>query len=90
MLPLSRDARYGRIVTPSPRGDPSFDSDERSSDDERQLDWRRAFDAEPPAVRMLTTIFVRAIPLLATLSWLATLLTVRPFPPPSLSPSGRS
>ncbi|GAA5836841.1 hypothetical protein JCM9279_007675 [Rhodotorula babjevae] len=78
MLPLSRDMRYGRISTPSPRGDPSLDSDEDSGDDEdeRRLDWRRAFDAEPPAVKMLTTAFIRAIPLAAALSWLATLLAL--------------
>ncbi|GAA5948637.1 hypothetical protein JCM3775_004160, partial [Rhodotorula graminis] len=70
MLPLKRDARYGRIGARSLCGD-----SDRDEDDSR-LDCRRDFDAEPPAVKWLTTTFIRCIPVLATLSWLGTLLAL--------------
>ncbi|GAA5907109.1 hypothetical protein JCM8208_004515 [Rhodotorula glutinis] len=72
MLPLERKARYGRLGAPAPYSD----SDEDDDRDDSCFDCRSAFDAEPPAVKMLTTVFIRAIPVLATVSWLGTLLAL--------------
>jgi len=68
MLSLERDSQYGRVD-----GGDGLDSET----DDSTFGFRRAFDAEPPAVRLLTKVFIRAMPILATLSWFGTLLTVR-------------
>ncbi|TNY23858.1 Frag1/DRAM/Sfk1 family-domain-containing protein [Rhodotorula diobovata] len=67
MLSLERDSQYGRVD-----GGDGLDSET----DDSTFGFRRAFDAEPPAVRLLTKVFIRAMPILATLSWFGTLLTL--------------
>ncbi|BGP42905.1 hypothetical protein JCM10449v2_006920 [Rhodotorula kratochvilovae] len=77
MLSLKRGQRYGRVgVEDGSEAEPDAPPPTRSSRSPR-FNLQDALDAaEPPPVNLVTSIFIRAIPIVATLSWLATLLTL--------------
>lgn len=87
MLPIGREQRYGRVGADSSpllsESEPEvgLSSAPPSEGYLSPVDLQRALDShEPPTVGTFTRWAVRLVPVLATLSWLGTLLAVRPPP----------